>query len=131
MSRTFRKQTLSMRGAPVDFAALAAQNAQLPVLGNSKTNVRGDLLGDNAVVLKTQEQIEAEWARKRALQQTVNQAADIKNRDAMPKNITLPGATPRFSNIPDDVEFPTIDQLVNTGNIAPSIANKRKIVDSD
>ena len=25
MSRTFRKQTLSMRGAPVDFAALAAQ----------------------------------------------------------------------------------------------------------
>lgn len=130
MSRTFRKQTLSMRGTPVDFAALAAQNAQQPVLGNSKTNVRGDLLGDNAVVLKTQEQIEAEWARKRALQQTVNRAADIKNRDAMPKTVPVPGSSPRFNSLPEDMEFPTIQDLVNNGTANPS-ATKRKIVDSD
>lgn len=130
MARVLRKQVLSMRGEPVDFGALAARNEKQITLGNTKTNVRGDLLGDNGTVLKTQEQIEAEWARKRALQQTVNQAADIKNRDAMPKTVPVPGASPRANNLPADMEFPTIQELVNSGSLSTS-ATKRKIVDSD
>lgn len=130
MARVLRRQVLSMRGEPVDFGALSAQNETQITLGNTKTNVRGDLLGDNGVVLKTQEQIEAEWARKRALQQTVNRAADIKNRESMPKTVPAPGVAARHNNIPADVDFPTIDELVNNGSLgAPT--TKRKIIDSD
>ncbi len=129
MARTLRKQILSMRGEPVDFGALAAQNEQQPTLGNTRTNVRGDLLGDNGTVLKTQEQIEAEWARKRALQASVNRASSIKADTMRPKTVPAPQPTPRATTIPEDVEFPTIGDLVKDGTI--STPSKRKMSDRD
>ena len=123
MARIIRKPTLSMRGTPVDFGALQAQNAHQPTLGNTRTNVRGDLLRDNGQVLKTQEEIEAEWARKKALQERVSQAANIKaDQVVMPKK---PNAN---SAVTPDVEFPTIGELVDKGAIPTT---KRKIVDRD
>lgn len=120
MNRTLRRQVLSMRGEPVDFGAMAAKNENQPTLGNTRTNVRGDLLGDNATVLKTQEQIEAEWARKQALQKSVSKPADIKAGGT---------AAPKKSLVADDMDFPTVSDLVKEGNIP--VASKRKIVDSD
>lgn len=120
MARNLRRQTLSMRGEPVDFEALASRNASTPTLGNTKTNVRGDLLGDNAVVLKTQEQIEAEWARKQALQKTVSKHQDIKTHSPAPASKPVVAA---------DMDFPTVGDLVRDGAIPTS--SKRKIVDSD
>jgi hypothetical protein len=112
-----------MRGEPVDFSALADRNPYQPTLGNTRTNVRGDLLGDNGTILKTQEQVEAEWARKRALQQQVQQTASIKQ--------TLepdPIATTPTKKVHDQ-DFPTVSDLVEQGVIVTK--SSRKIVDSD
>lgn len=124
MARILRKQTLSMRGTPVDFGALQAQNPQQPTLGNMRTNVRGDQLGDNGQILRTQEEIEAEWARKRALQAKISQSTNIKADQIMPQAAKVKSAPP-----PADVQFPTIGELVDSGVIPQT--PKRKIVDSD
>lgn len=127
MARIIRRPILSMRGEPIDFGALAVQNANQPTLGNTRTNVRGDILGDNATILKTQEQIEADWAAKRALQEKVNQSASLKADNISPH--TSARTAPAKSKIPGDMDFPSVQDLVNQGTIVP--ANKRKIVDSD
>lgn len=105
MSRTLRKQTLSMRGEPVDFASLAAANPKQPTLGNTRTNVRGDVLGPQAQVLKTQEQVEAERAKQKARQQHVNQTLDVKKQMAAPDM--------------SELQFPTLQDLVKDGAIPP------------
>lgn len=106
MSRTLRKQTLSMRGEPVDFASLASAHATQRTLGNMNVNVRGDQLGDNGIILKTQEQVQAERERLAALQQGVTQRVAIKQQVESLK--------------PDaDVSFPTIQELVKDGVISP------------
>jgi hypothetical protein len=124
MARILRRQTQSMRGTPVDFGALQAQNATQPTLGNTRTNVRGDLLGDNGVILKTQEEIEAEWARKRALQARVDAQMSIKADKLSPDQKITPTAAPVHTK----TEFPTIGDLVDQGVIPPA---KRKIADHD
>lgn len=100
-----------MRGDVVDFASLRDQNLSTPTLGNTSTNVRGDVLGHNGAVLKTHEQVEAEWERKKNLQSNVKEAANIKNR------VT-----------PDSIDFPSVGDLVSSGAIS---TNKRRIVDSE
>lgn len=120
MARILRKQILSMRGVPVDFGSLQAQNPQQPTLGNSRTNVKGDILGNNATVLKTQAEVEAEWARKRELQHKVNSQANIKADHVAPVSSNT---TNKIAN----TEFPTIGELVDKG----AIPTKKRIVDSD
>jgi len=39
MVRTLRKQTLSMRGEPVDFGALSAAHETQRTLGNTRTTI--------------------------------------------------------------------------------------------
>jgi hypothetical protein len=112
MSRTLRKQTLSMRGEPIDFAALTAAHETQRTLGNANTNVRGDQLGDRGIILKTQEQVQAERDRLAALQQGVTQRAAVKQQ----VNTLAPDAT---------VSFPTLQDLVKDGAIPP-INNKSK-----
>lgn len=126
MARVLRRQVLSMRGEPVDFGALAAQNPHQVTLGNTRTNVRGDILGDNGVVYKTQEQVEAEWARKTEMARRVQQTVSVKDTQIADIAPALQPKTPPQA----DIEFPTIADLVEKGNI-PAIASKRKIVDTD
>jgi len=114
MTRTLRKQTLSMRGDTVDFGALSAAHATHRTLGNTNTNVRGDQLGDNGIILKTQEQVQAEQDRMSALQQGVTQRAAVKQMIETPKPDT-------------DIAFPTIQDLVKDGVIAP-VSKKPKDV---
>ena len=76
-----KKLYKTMRGRPIDMLAIAAANADKQAIGNAKMNARGDILGPNGVVLRTQEQIEAEWRRNQQRQQEVagisNQQDDI------------------------------------------------------
>ena len=53
---------ISMRGEVIDMNRLRAVNAETPALGNASLNARGDIIGKNGIILKTQEQIEGEWA---------------------------------------------------------------------
>jgi hypothetical protein len=127
MAGHFRRQLRSMRGEVVDFAALASKNESTVALGNARMNAKGDLLGDRGFVLKTQEQIEAEWAAARAKNSVVVNA-DIKSENMFAKAAPPPMPTPRAATIAD-VEFPSIQELVGTGAITPT--PKRKIVEKD
>ena len=74
---------ISMRGEVVDFNRLQLNNPEKPALGNASMNARGDILGQGGVVLKTQEQIDREWAARVAEQQAAVAPVDIKNPEAM------------------------------------------------
>ena len=107
MATHFRKQVRSMRGELVDFSALAAQNATQVALGNARMNAKGDVLGENGIVLKTQEQLDAEWELKKAKSRP-SISADIKT-DTMTQP-TQPSLQPAN-------EYPSIQDLVESGVI--------------
>ena len=88
-----KKVYKTMRGRPIDMGALAAANSEKIAIGNAKMNARGDLLGPNGIVLRTQEQVEAEWLRNQQRQQ---ETAGISNNikaplppDRLPTNAFL------------------------------------------
>lgn len=54
---------LSMRGEWVDFnRMLTIDDGKTHALGNARMNSRGDIVNNKGQVVKTQSQIEAEWA---------------------------------------------------------------------
>lgn len=119
------------RGEQIDMNALAMKHSTTPALGNAKMNARGDVLGDGGIVLKTQEQIEAEWKRnKEKKAASVGISPDI--RQPLPNSVIPPG-----KNLTDDQDFePTLqtkgDQVKNLVQQSQSTgAKRRKIVDTD
>ena len=60
MARTHK----TMRGATLDMARMRAENSTAIALGNGRMNARGDLLGANGKILKTREQLLAEYNSK-------------------------------------------------------------------
>ena len=67
------------RGKSIDMDQLRSIHGNKPAIGNAQVNARGDRLGTNGIVLKTQEQIEAEWAAANAKLQP--KPMDIKTPD--------------------------------------------------
>lgn len=63
----------SMRGKEVDMEKLNLKNELLPAVGNMKVNARGDELGKGGKIVKTREQILADYYKKnpRAVQEDV------------------------------------------------------------
>lgn len=124
------------RGEPIDMGALIAQNANAPALGNAKMNARGDILGENGIVLKTQEQIEAEWAAEKAKQKLL--AGRPGNIKAPLETMVDPNAVPQQKNLTADKDFEP-EVTANTGrqalepdaNKTQQKATRRKIVDSE
>lgn len=118
------------RGEIIDMNALAMKHPTTPALGNAKMNARGDLLGQGGIVLKTQEQIEAEWKRNKEMKTaSVGISPDIKK--ALPDNILPPS-----KKLEDDQDFdpapPTNgDQVKNIMQQTQPSIKRRKIVDSD
>jgi hypothetical protein len=136
---------ITMRGERIDFNALIEQHATVPAVGNANMNARGDRLGKNGVILKTQEQVEAEWA---AAQSTIDNsvAVDIKTviggkpvdtsdqhfdavepiAPAAPAVEATPAAAPA-ATAPDEVEdaAPTGEESL-TG-----VKSKRRIIESN
>lgn len=74
---------ISMRGELVDFNKLRMANAERPALGNASMNARGDILGPGGVVIKTQEQVDAEHQARIADQTQISRNVDLKNAEAM------------------------------------------------
>jgi len=54
----------SMRGKEVDMEKLNLKNELLPAVGNMKVNARGDELGQGGQIVKTREQILADYYKK-------------------------------------------------------------------
>ena len=113
MATHFRKQVRSMRGDLVDFSVLAEQNATQIALGNARMNAKGDIVGAGGIILKTQEQIDAEWAQRKARTQVT---ADIKSDVPVDQSAQ-----------PEQTAYPSIQDLVESG-VLPS---KKKNTQND
>jgi hypothetical protein len=57
MGKTYR----TMQGRQIDMGKLQAQNELMPAVGNIKVNARGDELGPGGKIVRTREQIMAEY----------------------------------------------------------------------
>ena len=113
---------ISMRGEVIDMARMREINGDRQALGNAAVNARGDKLGPGGVVLKTQEQIEHEWAVARAKNapKPVDIKSNTKIEDALAR--LAPKAKPGL-NV-DDAGFDPMPAA------APSVP-RRKVTDSN
>lgn len=57
MGKTYR----TMRGKEVDFEKLALKNETTPAIGNMKVNARGDEIGPGGKIVRTREQVLADY----------------------------------------------------------------------
>jgi hypothetical protein len=74
---------ISMRGEVVDFNRLRlATDTKKPALGNASMNARGDIVQRGSII-KTQEQIDAEWEARKAEQESISQPVDLKDQGQM------------------------------------------------
>ena len=116
-----------MRGELLDFNRLVTANGATPALGNANKNARGDLIDRTGAVLRTQEQIEEEYARRKAQAALATSNMDIKS-DLAPGMV--PQQTPKQALIDDrDFEPPPLEA------IAPPIdtpkTRNRKMTDAE
>lgn len=56
-----KQQYRSMQGKVVDLGQLIAKNELIPAVGNANVNARGDELGPGGKIVRTREQIMAEY----------------------------------------------------------------------
>jgi hypothetical protein len=124
MAGHFRRPTLSMRGTPIDFSQLSQQHQSQRALGNANMNAKGDRLDENGQVVKSVEQIEAEWVAAKARRTT--QMADIKASKLAPD--PMPAAPPSSATMsPSDQAapaFPSIEDLIRDG-LMPTPGSKK------
>jgi hypothetical protein len=130
MARTYT----TMRGRPIDMSALAAANAEQRAVGNAKMNARGDILGPNGIVLRTQEQVEQEWQRNQQRQQDLvgGVSANIK----APLFPDRPGAVAEDQNFDpsgavSEPVYPSTAPTANAEQVKKIVQQRRKITESD
>lgn len=113
---------VTSKGFPIDMERLAAANATTVALGNAQKNARGDQLGPGGVILRTQEQIEADWAAARARNEERIKAVNIKSEPEEPAPVKQPVAMAKPLTADDqDFEPP----------MATSPTPRRKISEKD
>jgi hypothetical protein len=83
MARTHR----SMRGVLIDMERMRNENARQPAVGNAKMNARGDVLGPNGQIVKTREEILAEYDKSNA--KSVKQVS-ISDKSPLPDHFITP-----------------------------------------
>lgn len=64
---------LSFRGHQVDMVSLAKKNEKVVALGNANMNGRGDILGKGGKIVKTREEVLADWYATHTVEK------DVKN----------------------------------------------------
>lgn len=112
-----------MRGEVIDMERLKMSNAEQVALGNAGKNARGDQLGPGGVIIRTQEQIEAEWEAIKAKKDAQTKAMNIKQDDGIQR--ALDALAPKAKKVvSDDAGFEPTETLQPT-------TQRRKIVDND
>ena len=112
---------VTARGKPIDMDRLRNMNGDKPAVGNASINARGDILGQGGVVLKTQEQIEAEWAAARARMQP--KPMDLKTPDKVEAALARVAPQAKPNIVTDEGVFDAA---------AHAAANpRRKVIDKD
>ena len=135
MARTYT----TMRGRPIDMASLAAANSEKIAVGNAKMNARGDILGPNGIILRTQEQIEQEWHLNQQKQREVLNS--VSSNIKAPLFPDRPGALAQDQNFEPNMTATAANASDHLSNSQESAANaeqvkkivqqRRKIIESD
>ena len=114
---------ITMRGEVIDMERLKMSNAEQVALGNASKNVRGDQLGAGGVIIRTQEQIEAEWNVIRARREAQAAPVDLKAEESLQRAVAA--LAPKAKKLADDdmgfEPVPTADKTVQ----------RRRVVDGD
>jgi hypothetical protein len=84
---------------------LRTTHADTPALGNANLNARGDIIGEKGIVLKSQEQIEAEWKAAKAAREASVRPVDIKADNLVPDAPVAAKAPPAKQIQVDDQDF--------------------------
>jgi hypothetical protein len=122
MRNNFKRQTLSMRGKPIDMDALRAQNEQVPAIGNASMNARGDILGRGGSVEIRREMIIQDYYKGKP-----QGAQAVSLKSAQPDVFETPAqAMARMASLADGDS----EQLDPTPGLADRKA-VRKLVDKE
>lgn len=127
---------MTMRGEVIDMEKLRIANGDQVALGNASKNARGDIVGQGGVVLKTQEQIEAEWAASKARRDAASKPVDLKAEQSLaqainnisPRGKSLAVADQDFGSEPiatDPAPEPAAPQA------ATQQPTRRRVIESD
>lgn len=122
---------LSMRGEVIDMEKLRITNGDQVALGNANKNARGDLIGQGGVIVKTQEQIEAEWAASKAKRDAAAKPVDLKAEQSLaqavanlaPKNKNVMATDQDFGSEPPPQQAQAPQQ--------PQQPQRRRVTESD
>ena len=117
---------MSMRGDIRDMERLRMAHGDQPAVGNAQVNARGDRLGPGGVVMKTQEQIESEWAAAKARMDAMNaKPVDLKSKNKVADALANLAPKVKPSIAADDQGFDPA-----AAPAAPA-APRRRVVDSE
>lgn len=121
---------ISMRGEVVDFNRLRLNNSEKVALGNANMNAKGDIVGKGGIVLKTQEQIDADWAAAMTEQKNAATAVDLRDAQAMKAAAGVAKTTTTAQvQTPPGLQTKAVDPE-DTG-FEPKPQSRRKIIESD
>lgn len=102
-----------MQGRMIDMGKLQSQNELMPAVGNAKVNARGDELGPGGKVIRTREQIMAEYyeANPKAAPDpgTVAKAQQPKVETQVPPPQTLKIEDTAVSDVVEEVKQPEME----------------------
>ena len=98
---------LSFRGHQVDMVSLAKKNEKVVALGNANMNGRGDILGKGGKIVKTREEVLADWYAThtvekdvKKLKETIDNTTDEIVDEMVKKDSKKP--LPKYEDINDE-----------------------------
>ena len=98
---------LSFRGHQVDMVSLAKKNEKVVALGNANMNGRGDILGKGGKIIKTREEVLADWYATHTvekdvknLKETIDNTTDEIVDEMVKKDSKKP--LPKYEDINDE-----------------------------
>ena len=112
------------RGKPFDMTQMRNVHAKKPALGNASKNARGDIIDKHGIVLKTQEQITAEWAAAKKQNEAVTKPTNIKSSSLL---ADLGSKPVKKINIEDQ----NFDVNVTQSEPVKAPSSRRRIIESD
>jgi hypothetical protein len=118
---------ITLRGRPIDYNILRAAHGSKKAVGNASVNARGDIINKSGVVLKTQEQIEADFIRKQAAIKA-STSVDIKRDPAFGLMGDKKTVLDEQNFEPTPVPPPPVSHTIPTPSVRTT---RRRIVDSD
>jgi hypothetical protein len=123
---------VTARGKPIDMGRLRDLNSHKPALGNASSNARGDIIDKKGTVLKTQEQIVAEWAASKKQRDSNTRPVNIKSNTLIPDlgGKTVPVAL-KHLDVNDQDFDPVTEPELSTAEPVRSTHSRKKITESD